>query len=160
MELKTAIAHSCNAYFLELASGVNGEALDTVTRTFSLTSPDLGSGPGTLIGLGAMWRVSPLSIALAYLELAARSAEPGVGMLLAGMALSAKLGTGRGAGAAAYVKTGTATCLDELKHPGDGFAIALYPTNTPRFALLVRVHGVPGAQAAAVCGRMRKALAG
>ncbi len=160
MELKTAIAHSCNAYFLELASGVEREPLDSVTRKFSLTSPDLGSGPATLIGLGAMWRISPLSIALAYLELAARSAEPGVGTLLAGMALSAKSGTGRGAGPGAYVKTGTATCLDELKHAGDGFAIALYPTNTPRFALLVRVHGVPGAQAASMCGRMRRALAG
>jgi cell division protein FtsI/penicillin-binding protein 2 len=159
MELKTAIAHSCNAYFLELASGVQREALDSVTQRFSMNSPDLGSGPATLIGLGAMWRISPLSIAHAYLELTARSSEPGVGSLLSGMALSAKSGTGRGAGAGAYVKTGTAQCLDELRHAGDGFAIALYPTNTPRFALLVRVHGVPGAQAASVCGRMRKALA-
>jgi hypothetical protein len=159
MELKTAIAHSCNAYFLELAVGVQGAALDAVTQRFSLNSPELGSGPATLIGLGAMWKISPLSIALAYLELAARSAEPGVGMLLAGMALSANLGTGRGAGPGAYVKTGTAPCLDELKHSGDGFAIALFPTNTPRFALLVRAHGVPGAHAAVVCGRMRKALA-
>jgi len=159
MELKTAVAHSCNAYFLELASGVQREALDAVTQRFSLTSPGLGSGPATLIGLGAMWKISPLSIALAYLELSARSAEPGVNTLLAGMALSAKLGTGRGAGAGAYVKTGTAQCLDELRHAGDGFAIALYPTGTPRFALLVRRHGVPGARAASVCGRMRKALA-
>jgi len=158
MELKTAIAHSCNAYFLELASGVQREALDSVTQRFSLNSPDLGSGPATLIGLGTMWRISPLSIAHAYLELFARSVEPGVSRLLAGMALSAKSGTGRGAGAGAYVKTGTAQCLDELKHAGDGFAIALYPTSVPRFALLVRVHGVPGAQAAGVCGRMRKAL--
>jgi len=159
VQLKTAIAHSCNAYFLELASGVEREALDTVTRKFSLNSPEQGSGPATLIGLGAMWKISPLSMALAYLELAARSAEPGVSTLLAGMALSAKLGTGRGAGAGAYVKTGTAQCLDELRHAGDGFAIALYPTSAPRFALLARVHGVPGAQAASVCGRMRKALA-
>jgi cell division protein FtsI/penicillin-binding protein 2 len=159
MELKTAIAHSCNAYFLELASGVQRESLDAVTQRFSLASPDLGSGPATLIGLGSMWRISPLAIALAYLELPARSTEPAVGTLLAGMALSAKSGTGRGAGAGAYVKTGTAQCLAEQRHAGDGFAIALYPTNTPRFALLVRVHGVPGAQAASVCGRMRKALA-
>jgi hypothetical protein len=159
MELKTAIAHSCNAYFLEIAGGVQREALDAVTQRFSIRSPDLGSGPATLIGLGAMWEISPLSIALAYLELAARSTEPAVGTLLAGMALSAKSGTGRGAGMGAYVKTGTAQCLDELKHAGDGFAIALYPTSTPRFALLVRVHGVPGAQAAGVCGRMRRALA-
>jgi hypothetical protein len=160
MELKTAIAHSCNAYFLELASGVQREALDIVTQRFSLTSPDMGSGPATLIGLGAMWRISPLTIAAAYVELLARSAEPGVNTLLAGMALSSKLGTGRGAGAGAYVKTGTAQCLDELRHAGDGFAIALYPTSAPRFALLVRVHGVPGARAATVCGRMRKALCG
>jgi hypothetical protein len=160
IELKTAIAHSCNAYFLELAADVPREALDSEARKFSLNSPELGSGPATLIGLGAMWRISPLAIAHAYLELAARSTEPAVGTLLAGMALSAKSGTGRGAGAGAYVKTGTAQCLDELKHAGDGFAIALYPTSAPRFALLVRVHGVPGAQAASVCGRMRKALCG
>ncbi len=159
IDLKTAIAHSCNAYFLELAANVDREALDAVARRFSLNSPDLGSGPATLIGLGTMWRISPLSIAQAYIELTARSAEPGVGTLLAGMALSAKLGTGRGAGPGAYVKTGTAPCLDELRHAGDGFAIALYPTSAPRFALLVRAHGVPGAQAAVVCGRMRRALA-
>jgi len=159
IDLKTAIAHSCNAYFLDLASNVENEALDAVTRRFSLNSPHLGSGPATLIGLGTMWRISPLSIAHAFIELTARTAEPGVGPLLTGMALSAKLGTGRGAGAGAYVKTGTAPCLDELKHAGDGLAIALYPSCAPRFALLVRAHGVPGAQAASVCGRMRKALA-
>jgi cell division protein FtsI/penicillin-binding protein 2 len=158
MELRTAIAHSCNAYFLVLASSVDRAALDGVTQKFSLNSPDLGSGPATLIGLGSMWRISASSLANAYIELAARSAEAGVSTLLSGMALSAKLGTGRGAGAGAYVKTGTAPCLDELKHAGDGFAIALYPTSAPRFALMVRVHGVPGAQAASVAGRMRKAL--
>jgi Penicillin binding protein transpeptidase domain len=158
MDFKNAIAHSCNAYFLELAADVDRDALTAVSQRFAINAPDPGSAPATLIGLGSMWRISPSSIAQAYVELASRSSEPGVGTLLSGMALSAKSGTGRGAGAGAYVKTGTAPCVDKLTHAGDGFAIALYPTGAPKRALLVRVHGVPGAQAASLCGRMRKAV--
>lgn len=158
MEIRTALAHSCNAYFLELARDVKPEALAAVAQRFGLNAPDPGGGAPALIGLGQSWKIPPLVIARAYLELAARSFEPGIGEMLAGMALSARSGTGRGAGPGAYVKTGTAPCIHESRNAGDGYVIALYPIDTPRFALLVRVHGVPGAQAAYVAGRMRAAL--
>jgi cell division protein FtsI/penicillin-binding protein 2 len=158
MEIGTAIAHSCNAYFLELASDVKQEALVAVTQRFGLGAPAPGDDAAVLIGLRGSWRVSPFAIARAYSELAARSFEPGVQEMLAGMALSARLGTGRGVGPGAYVKTGTAPCMHLSKEAGDGWVIALYPTGAPRFNLLVRVHGVPGARAAWVCGRMRRAL--
>lgn len=145
MDIVSAIAHSCNAYFLELAKDVDREALDSVARKFGLPLPIM-TNPPALIGLGGVWQVSPLAIANAYIELVNRSIEP----VLTGMALSARSGTGRGVGPGAYAKTGTQS--------GDGYVIALYPIAAPRHALLVKVHGVPGAQAAYVCGRMRSAL--
>jgi hypothetical protein len=148
LEIGSAIAHSCNAYFLELAREVKPQALQSVIQRFGLSAPDPGFQAPTLIGLGTSWRISPFAVARAYSELIARSADPGVRELLAGMALSAQSGTGRGAGRGAYVKTGTAG--------HDGYVIALYPSDAPRFNLLVRVHGVPGAQAAWVCGKMRR----
>jgi cell division protein FtsI/penicillin-binding protein 2 len=156
MEINTAIAHSCNAYFLELARDVAPEALGSVVQRFGLSAPDPGVDPSMLIGLGAGWRISPFAIARAYSELIARSFDPGVREILAGMALSGQSGTGRGVGRGAYVKTGTAPCSHESREGGDGYVIALYPTSAPRINLLVRVHGVPGAAAAWVCGKMRK----
>ena len=37
MEISTAIAHSCNAYFLELARDVAPEALESVVQRFGLS---------------------------------------------------------------------------------------------------------------------------
>jgi len=155
MDIVSAIAHSCNAYFLELARDVTPDALDAVARRFGLRPPEPSADAAALIGLGASWRNSPAAISRAYSELSARSSDPGVREVLAGMALSAYSGTGRGVGPHAYAKTGTAPCIHESKGLGDGFVIALYPASAPRFNLLVRVHGVPGAQAAWVCGKMR-----
>src|SRR5579864_3071379 len=39
MDISTAIAHSCNAYFLELASDVQPEAMASVTQRFGLSVP-------------------------------------------------------------------------------------------------------------------------
>ena len=147
MEIGTAIANSCNAYFLELASHVSAQELAAVTERFGLSAPGPDADAGTLIGLGSGWHISPFAIARAYSELSARSADPGVSQILAGMALSAQSGTGRGVGRGAYAKTGTAG--------NDGYVIALFPSEAPKFNLLVRVHGTTGAQAAWVCGKMR-----
>jgi cell division protein FtsI/penicillin-binding protein 2 len=158
MDISGAIAHSCNAYFLELARGVDAEALRAVVRRFGFSPPGAASTPAALIGVGETWGIAPLAIARAYGELVARAVEPGIAEVRAGLAMSARLGTGRGVGGGAYVKTGTAHCIHESREAGDGYAIALYPADAPRFNLLVRVHGVPGAKAAVVCGRMRAAL--
>jgi hypothetical protein len=147
MEIGSAIANSCNAYFLELASNVSREELDSVAKRFGLSAPSPDADAAALIGLGTGWQISPFAIAHAYSELIARSADPGVNQLLAGMALSGQSGTGRGVGRGAYVKTGTAA--------NDGYVVALFPSDSPKFNLLVRVHGVTGAKAAWVCGKMR-----
>jgi hypothetical protein len=147
MEIGTAIANSCNAYFLELARNVSAQELAAVAERFGLTAPSPEADAGTLIGLGTGWQISPFAIARAYSELVARSADPGVNQILAGMALSGQSGTGRGVGRGAFAKTGTAA--------NDGYVIALFPSEAPRFNLLVRVHGTTGAQAAWVCGKMR-----
>jgi len=158
MDISGAIAHSCNAYFLELVRGVDAEAMQAVARRFGFSPPGAASTPSALIGLGETWGIAPLAIARAYGELAARAVEPGIAEVRSGLAMSARLGTGRGVGGGAYVKTGTAHCIHESREAGDGYAIALYPVDAPRFTLLVRVHGVPGAKAAVVCGSMRAAL--
>lgn len=158
MEITTAIAHSCNAYFLDLAREVNPEALESIAHRFSINPPEPWSLPPALIGLHGSWKISPIAIARAYIELTQRSLDPGVSEILIGLSLSARSGTGRAVGKGAYVKTGTAPCIHEPHQSGDGYVIALYPTAAPRHALLVRVNGVPGAVAATTCGRMRAAL--
>ena len=111
------------------------------------------------MGLGEQWRISPLHMAHAYLELYGRRDQPGVRELLSGMAESARRGTGVGVGRAlkhtvALVKTGTAPCTHPRPAPADGFVIALVPANQPELLLMIRVHGVAGAKAAMTAGRM------
>jgi cell division protein FtsI/penicillin-binding protein 2 len=98
-------------------------------------------------------------MARAYLELVRRRDQPGVREVLAGMALSAKQGTGAEVDRAlpfadALVKTGTAPCTHFKRAPGDGFTVVLAPSDDPRILLMVRVHGVPGARAAKIAGQM------
>jgi hypothetical protein len=79
------------------------------------------------------------------------------------MAESAQRGTGAAVGHAlrfpdALVKTGTAPCTHSRGAPGDGFATVLTPANQPQILLMVRVHGVPGAQAAKTAGEMLRRM--
>jgi len=150
--IREAIAHSCNAYFLRLAAETKS-AGDLAAR-FGIPGPGPDSPPAELVGLGDGWRAAPLDIARAFCELAARRGAPGVDELLDGMALSAAIGTGNAIHARALVKTGTAPCVHPRRMPGDGYVIALYPAEAPRIALLVQVHGVPGAQAARIAAEL------
>ena len=154
-----AIAQSCNAYFRQLAREVRPEDFELVAHRFGMPTALEHTRSTALVGLGTEWQVAPVSIARAYCRLAERAQDPGVNEVIRGMALSGAIGTGRAVdsavlGFAVLVKTGTAPCVHTPPSPGDGYTIALWPAESPRFALLVRVHGVPGAQAAAVCGRM------
>jgi cell division protein FtsI/penicillin-binding protein 2 len=111
------------------------------------------------MGLGDRWRIAPIKMARAYLELYRRRDQPVVREVLAGMAQSARGGTGKGVGEAlkhadALVKTGTAPCTHPHAAPGDGFVVAMVPANQPELLLLVRVHSVPGATASLTAGRM------
>lgn len=159
LDIVSAVAVSCNSYFRALTEGLKGEQLLPTTSTFGLEPPSATLRGASLMGLGDEWKISPLHMARAYLELARRSDQPGVRELLSGMAQSAQRGTGAGVGRAlkhtdALVKTGTAPCTHLHAAPADGFVVALVPANRPEILLMIRVHGVAGAKAAVTAGRM------
>ncbi len=159
LDIVSAISVSCNSYFRSLAETVTSEQLLPVTRTFDLELPEEDFTGPNLIGIGDRWKISPMRIARAYLELYRRRDQPGVREILAGMLQSAQHGTGAAVGRAlkhseAFVKTGTAPCIHSPHAPGDGFVVALLPAQAPEIVLMVRVHGVPGAKAAETAGRM------
>jgi transpeptidase family protein len=163
LDIVSAIAVSCNSYFRDLAADLSGEQMLPVVDRFGLDPPEPDLTGPALMGLGGGWQISPLHMARAYLELEHRRNQPGVGEILAGMARSARQGTGRGVGRAlkysdALVKTGTAPCIHGHHAPGDGFVIALVPARGPELLLMVRVHGVPGAAASEIAGRMLSRL--
>lgn len=159
MDLTHAIAYSCNSYFLFLTESMTSADLAPIASEFGFEPPppDISS-PG-LAGLGDAWRVSPSRVAYAYLELVRRRDQPGVAPVIEGMRESALVGTGAEvdrslARTNALVKTGTAVCTHRHRAPGDGFVVALSPSDNPKILLMVRVHGVPGAKAAKVAGAM------
>lgn len=161
--LAEAVAHSCNAYFRALAAQVPAEDLSAVLARYGASASDQTESAASKIGVGKGWRVPPLEMAHAYLALASRSGDPGAEDLAAGMSLSARLGTGSAVdsalgGSRARVKTGTAPCVHAHRLPGDGYAVVLYPAESPRFLLLVQVHGVPGSKAAVTAGRMMRVV--
>jgi hypothetical protein len=163
LDLVSAISVSCNSYFRALAANLSGEQLIPVANRFGLDAPDPSLSGQNLMGIGDRWRIAPVKMARAYLELYDRRDQPVVREIIAGMADSARNGTGKAVGAAlkhadALVKTGTAPCTHTHAAPGDGFVVAMVPANRPELLLLVRVHSVPGATAAATAGGMLRSL--
>ncbi len=163
VDLPSAIAFSCNSYFRALTANLTSRDVYPIAIRFGLEPPDNGVSGAALAGLGPKWKVSPLHLALAYIELAHRRDEPSVKQILNGMEESAREGTGAGIDRAvrvsgALAKTGTAECTHARHAPGDGFVVALVPADDPKILLMVRVHGVPGAQAARTAGLMLRKL--
>jgi hypothetical protein len=159
VDLTMAVAHSCNSYFRMLTAGLTADDVSPTATRFGLDRPPRGASGAELAGLGTRWRTSPLRLVLGYLELVRDREQPGVRQILDGMALSALHGTGAEVHRAfpsvdALVKTGTAACTHTRHAPGDGFSVVLVPADDPQILLLVRVHGVPGAQAARTAGQM------
>ena len=159
VDISSAIAYSCNAYFKNVASTLEPEDLESMAQRHGFSIGRAPSGEAEMTGLGGAWRIGPLELLRAYILLAAAPRAAGAAELLRGMALSAKIGTAQGVslnlnGVAALAKTGTAPCVHHPRAPGDGYVLMLYPADQPRLALLVRVHSVPGAQAARLGGRM------
>jgi cell division protein FtsI/penicillin-binding protein 2 len=158
-----AIAFSCNSYFTQLASDTGGLQVTTVARRFGLNGPGANASPEAVSGRFGVWREAPESLVRAYAKLLGRSSQPAVREIVAGMAESARLGTAasvsrQGLHQKFLAKTGTAPCTHTQHAPGDGFVIVAWPADFPRYLLLVRQHGVPGAQTAALAGRMLRAL--
>ena len=159
VDLSSAIAYSCNSYFRALTANMTAVDVSPTVMRFGLEPPPPETVGPALAGLGNRWLISPLSTARAYLEFVRRRDQPGVSQILAGMAQSAKQGTGAEVDRAlpfpdALVKTGTAMCTHAKRAPGDGFTIAMSPSDDPQILLMVRVHGAPGGQAAKTAGQM------
>jgi cell division protein FtsI/penicillin-binding protein 2 len=157
-----AFAYSCNTYFRKLAQETKRDELDQVAFGYGIAYPAASLSPAALIGLGPEVELTPLQILRAYIQLASRRGTPGVTELLQGMALSAQAGTANALqrslrGEPVLAKTGTARCVHTPRAPGDGYTIVLYPADSPRLALLVRLHGGPGAHAAEIAGVMLRA---
>ena len=163
VDLTAAIAHSCNSYFRMLTATLTAADVSPTAARFGLDGPTPETFGPELAGLGGRWRTSPLRLARAYLELIRQRQQPGVSQILDGMALSARQGTGAEVHRAfplsdtllktLLVKTGTAACTHSRHAPGDGFTVVT-PADNPQILLMVRVHGVPGAQAARTAGQM------
>jgi cell division protein FtsI/penicillin-binding protein 2 len=163
LDIVVALSVSCNAYFRRLAESITATQLLLVTQSLGVEAPDAEINGAGLIGIGERWRIAPLHMAHAYLELYRRREQPGVWELLEGMKQSAQRGTGSGVGHAltpmeALVKTGTAPCTHAPWAPADGFVITLVPAERPEILLMVRVHGVAGAKAAETTGRMLRRM--
>ncbi len=163
VDLTAAIAGSCNSYFRMLTADLTAADVAPAAIRLGLDRPDLATSGPELAGLGTRWRTSPLHIAHAYLELLRQREQPGVRQILEGMALSAQHGTGAAVHREfpfphALAKTGTAACTHTRHAPGDGFTVVLIPADSPQILLMVRVHGVPGAQAAKTAGQMLRRI--
>ena len=163
LDLTDAIAFSCNSYFRMLTAKLRAVDVVPTAIRFGLEPPDQDAAGPALFGIGDQWRISPLRMSRAYLDLARGQRSPGVSQILEGMAQSARRGTGAEVGRAlpfrsALVKTGTAMCTHGQVATGDGFAMVLLPADAPQIVLMVRVHGVPGAQAAKVAGQMLRRI--
>jgi cell division protein FtsI/penicillin-binding protein 2 len=157
--ITAAIAVSCNSYFRMLTAGMTSADIVPTVQRLGLDPPASELSGSDLIGVGNRWLISPLHMAHAYLELNRSREQPGGREVVAGMAQSARQGTGAEVDRAlkhssALVKTGTAACIHRDHAPGDGFVVALVPSDQPELLLMVRVHGVPGAKAAQTAGRM------
>jgi len=163
VDLASAIAFSCNSYFRFLTLDLTAADVLPTASQFGLDLPDSSTQGGEFAGLGTRWRISPLRMAQAYVELLGERHRPAVRQILAGMEQSALRGTGAEVDRAlqsetALVKTGTAACTHSRPAPGDGFVVALVPAQDPRLLLMVRVHGVPGSVAARTAGQMLRRI--
>jgi cell division protein FtsI/penicillin-binding protein 2 len=163
--IASAIAYSCNSYFRQLAQDVLSADVAEVADRFGLRGPPRNCDSDTLFGLGSAWRLAPIEVARAYAELAARRTEPGIAEVIEGMRLSASLGTASAVGpalqgASALAKTGTAPCSHSPRAAADGYAVVVYPADSPRYVLLVQAHGAVGRQAAETVARLLRAGVG
>lgn len=163
VDIAAAIAQSCNTYFRQLAGAVVPVEVGFESSRLGLRAPPPGSSPESLWGLRAAWRVTPHELLQAYTELVRRRSEPEASIVLQGLRRAAREGTAVALATKlqqdAYAKTGTAECTHAPNADGDGFAVAVYPADAPRYAVVTRVHGRTGRTAAAAAAALLQALA-
>ena len=155
-----ALANSCNAYFLALAATIDRAALASVCLEYELSPPATASTPAELIGLKEGWPQSAEPVLRAFRRLVQNRSSPAAGLVLTGMELCARQGTGKAAGLHCFAKTGTAPCSHAPPAMGDGFAVLIYPTDAPRLILLASQHGTTGANTAGLAGALLRSSFG
>ncbi len=163
MSLQTAITQSCNAYFVALGRDLTVSQANLVLSAYHLPPVNASDKAMALAGLSPSWQGTPHQIAAAYLELEANAVRDHFRPLLEGMRQSGETGTARAVSAVfpdtpVLAKTGTAPCRHTPRATADGFTVLFFPAEDPRLFLLVREHGVTGAESAAVAGQMLRAL--
>ncbi len=157
IDVTTALAQSCNSYFLQLARLIALEDMERIAQRYGLPLPD-DTSPESLIGRFGTWRAKPAAIGDAYRELLYRRSEPGASLVFNAMRLCARSGTAAGLGAPAAAKTGTAPCVHQPGQSRDGMVVVLFPDVSPEFVRLARAHGVPGAECARRVGSFVRAV--
>ncbi len=155
-----ALANSCNTYFLALAAGIDRAALDGVCLEYQLLPPSATSTAASWIGLKEGWPQSAEPVLSAFRRLAQNRSNPAAGLALAGMELCARKGTAKAAALHCFAKTGTAPCSHTPRAEGDGFAVVIYPTDSPRLILLAGQHGTTGAHTAELAGALLRSSFG
>lgn len=162
MGVEQAIAHSCNTYFRQLVKSVSPAEVGFEASRLGLRSPNPDSSAEDLWGLHPAWTALPQEILQAYIELVRRRSDPGVAIILRGLRQAAREGTASSIALRlpqdAFAKTGTAACTHAVNADGDGFAVIVYPAETPRYSVLVRTHGKTGAVAAGAAAVIVEAL--
>lgn len=153
----SAIAQSCNSYFVQLACQVAVEDVERIADRYGLPMP-ADPTPESLIGHYGTWRATPVAAALAYNEIVHRRSEPEDAMVFNAMRRCARMGTAMGLGASIAAKTGTAPCVHSVEAPGDGLLAAMFPEDAPEWVLLARIHGAPGAECARRSGAFVRAV--
>ncbi|MGA7415767.1 MAG: hypothetical protein WBW33_35175 [Bryobacteraceae bacterium] len=155
-----ALANSCNTYFLALAAGIDRAALANVCLEYQLSPPSPTSAPASWIGLKEGWPQSAEPVLRAFHHLVQNRSNPTAAVVLTGMVLCARKGTGKAAALHCFAKTGTAPCSHTPPAEGDGFAVLIYPTDAPRLILLAAQHGTTGAHTAALAGELLRSSFG
>ena len=156
-----ALAHSCNDFFVSLATRLSREQLNRTRVAVGL--PPLAAAarlPASLVGLDGP-RVTPRSLVDVLARLTAVGPDPAVAMrpstrtvLIEGLTGAAAYGTAAALGergVTALAKTGTAPM------PGGGVAgmvVALVPAEAPTHGIVVVAPGAAGLDAAAVAADM------
>lgn len=146
-DMISALANSCNVYFLQIAQTLNRASLDLTCMSDGLALPSRSWPASRLVGLGQGWPQTPLAVIRAFATLARDSGPSPTRVVLSGMLRCCESGTAKGIGVRCYAKTGTAPPT-EHGDSGDGYVVAIYPVDQPRTVLLFSRHNSTGAEAA------------
>lgn len=162
VNITRALSHSCNTYFRKLSLSVSSAEVGIEAARLGLRAPPPDSLPNALWGLLADWVSTPYEALRAYSELVRRHGEPSAAIVLGGLREAARSGTAAALAVQlkedAFAKTGTAACGHPRGGDGDGFAVAVYPADSPRYSVAVRVHNRTGRTAASAAAAILRAL--